>query len=55
MLRYMNGDIVTIQYDENCVVKGVITYRVYGFYVATNSDDWEMDNYEEIEVIRQYI
>lgn len=47
----MNGDIVSIKYDEDCVVKGAIEYRAYGFYITTNSDDWEIDNYEELEVI----
>lgn len=47
----MNGDIVSIKYDEDCVVRGTIEYRSYGFYITTNSDDWEMDNYEELEVI----
>lgn len=32
-------------------MRGVIKYRAYGFYVVTPSDDWEIDNYEEIEVI----
>ena len=48
---FMNGDIVVIKYDEDCVVTGTVEYRAYGFYITTNSDDWEMDNYEELEVI----
>ena len=45
------GDIVSIKYNEGCIVKGAIEYRAYGFYATTNCDDWELDFFEEIEVI----
>lgn len=48
--KIFEGDIVNIEY--NTVVKNaVIEYIGASFYGSTIADNWELDNYYEIEVI----
>lgn len=44
------GDIVIM--DMNAViVKGLVKYQGAAYYIATNSDLWDIDNYYTLEVI----
>jgi len=45
------GDIVKIKYIQTTVEKAVIKYKGASFYGSTFADDWELDEYYEIEVI----
>lgn len=47
------GDIVNIVLEENIniVEKAVIEYHGAGFYGVTNSDMWELDGYQYIEIL----
>ena len=45
------GDIVKIKYIQTTVEKAVIEYKGASFYGSTFADDWELDEYYEIEVI----
>jgi len=42
--KIFEGDVVAIDY-EKVKVKGFVQYQGAAFYVATNSDLWEIDNY----------
>lgn len=45
------GDIVKIEYIQTTIEKAVIKYKGASFYGSTFADDWELDEYYEIEVI----
>ena len=45
------GDIVKIKYIQTTVEKAVIEYKGASFYGSTFADDWELDEYCEVEVI----
>lgn len=45
------GDIVKIEYIQTTVIKAVIKYKRASFYGSTFADDWELDEYCEVEVI----
>ena len=48
--KIFEGDIVIM--DKNAViVKGLVKYQGAAFYIATNSDLWDIDNYYTLEVI----
>ena len=49
--KIFEGDIVNIEYPETTVENAVVEYIGASFYGSTYFDDWEFDDYCEIEVI----
>ena len=49
--KIFEGDIINIEYSETTVKNVVVEYVGACFYGSTRFDDWELDNYCNIEVI----
>ena len=49
--KIFEGDIVNIEYLETTVKNSVIEYIGSSFYGSTDSDSWELDEYNQLEVI----
>lgn len=45
------GDVVKITYDDDCIVEGTVVFSASAFQVDNESDDWELDMFQSIEVI----
>lgn len=48
--KIFEGDRVIINYCDYEII-GIIEYHGYGFFISTDSDDYEMDSYCYIEII----
>lgn len=44
-------DDIVIMDKEAVIVKGLVKYQGAAFYIATNSDLWDIDNYYTLEAI----
>ena len=49
--KIFEGDIVEMSLGEDTLIKGFVKYVGASFYIETNADLWDIDNYYYIKVL----